>query len=60
MIIVEPEYEIKIGIKDGKVISVDYGDIYKYEKELNDNFNGISVVSKVISYCKKAKKFLKK
>jgi hypothetical protein len=31
----KPDYEIKIGIKNGKVISIVYGKYFKYEKFKN-------------------------
>jgi len=56
--VIESDWEIRIGIKDGKVVQVDWSDWAKRGNMLED-MDGCDVSLHVINYLRKAIKFLK-
>jgi len=54
--VIEPEYTIKIGIKDGEIVLVDWSELPKqFENKDHD-----VVIESVKNYLKKANKFMSK
>ncbi len=59
--VVKPDYEIKIGIKDCKVVAIDFSGIRKHEK-IEEIFGGKTNIAekKVLEYLDQTKKILLK